>query len=259
MVSPGGHPQNSAKFQPRYTEGMKIQAIPSTLLGENAYVVHSEGASDALVIDPGYGTADPIHDYLARHQLEVANVLLTHGHPDHVWDCAEFDVPVWIPAPDVARLDNPLAWLPPVFDFGSEWHKPRDIRTLPVDTVELIEGIPMLSVPAPGHTAGSSFILFTIPAGEALEGNLTFPTAVDADRDVALAQPIALSGDVVFAGSVGRTDFPGGDETQMRHTLRTLANAIDPATWLLPGHGAPTVWGDEQRSNPYVIRAKQLG
>ncbi len=238
---------------------MRIDIITSTLLDEKCYVISTPAHSTALIVDPGAGTAERVRTYLSDHDLTAGAVLLTHGHADHVWDCAEFDVPVWIPAPDVARLDNPLAWLPPVFDFGSEWHKPRDIRTLPVDTVELIDGIPMLSVPAPGHTAGSSFILFTIPAGEALEGNLTFPTAVDADRDVTLAQPIALSGDVVFAGSVGRTDFPGGDETQMRHTLRTLANAIDPATWLLPGHGAPTVWGDEQRSNPYVIRAKQLG
>ncbi len=258
MVSPGGHPQNSAKFQPRYTEGMKIQAIPSTLLGENAYVVHSEGASDALVIDPGYGTAGPIHDYLARHQLEVANVLLTHGHPDHVWDCGQFTAPVWIPGPDRYRLEDPLAYVPFRQGWGPEpFQAPSDLRQLTSQTQMLATAVPILMIPAPGHTEGSAVLLSQIDAGTTVELNV--PGLPTGKHELAQNQPIAWPGDVIFAGSVGRTDLPGGDETQMRHTLRTLSNALDPATWLLPGHGPATSWEIEKRTNPYVRRAQEVG
>lgn len=68
---------------------------------------------------------------------------------------------------------------------------------------------------------------------------------------------MALSGDVIFAGSVGRTDLPGGDEYVMRESLRTLADVLDPATVLLPGHGPQTRWGTELQTNPFVLRAQQ--
>ena len=77
--------------------------------------------------------------------------------------------------------------------------------------------------------------------------------------DTGVAVPWALSGDVIFAGSVGRTDMPGGDETQMRHTLRTLANVIDPQTILFPGHSVATTMGDELANNAYLRRAKSIG
>ena len=71
--------------------------------------------------------------------------------------------------------------------------------------------------------------------------------------------PWALSADVLFKGSVGRTDLPGGDETQMRHSLRTISNALDPRTILMPGHGPATTLADEIRSNQYLIRARRIG
>ena len=71
--------------------------------------------------------------------------------------------------------------------------------------------------------------------------------------------PWALSADVLFKDSVGRTDMPGGNETQMRHSLRTISNAVDPRTILIPGHGPATTMADEIRSNQYLIRARRIG
>lgn len=237
---------------------MKIQTIASPLLGENAYVAHSEGASDALVVDPGYATAAPIKEYLRVHHLEVANVLLTHGHPDHVWDCGRFEVPVWIPGPDRYRLKDPLAYVPFRHSWGDQpYLEPRDVRQLTSQTQMLATGIPILMIPAPGHSEGSAILLSEIPEGSSV--NLEVPGLPSGAHNTSQTQPIAWPGDVIFAGAVGRTDLPGGDETQMRHTLRTLSNALDPATWLLPGHGSATTWEMEKRTNPYVRRAQEIG
>lgn len=237
---------------------MKIQAIPSTLLGENAYVVHAPDAADALVIDPGYGTAGPIKEYLRDQHLEVANVLLTHGHPDHVWDCAQFQVPVWIPGPDRYRLEDPLAYVPFRQGWGAaDFQHPSDVRQLTSQTQILATGVPILMIPAPGHTEGSAILLSQIEVGARLQ--VQVPGLPSGENEVTQTQPIAWPGDVIFAGSVGRTDLPGGDETQMRHTLRTLSNALDPATWLLPGHGPATTWDVEKRTNPFVRRAQEIG
>lgn len=228
------------------------------MLGENAYIAHAADTNEALIIDPGYGTAERIKDYLKQNQLTAVNVLLTHGHPDHVWDCAAFNAPVWIPGPDSYRLQNPMAHLPFPLELGGQsWNRPADIRELPTQTITLAAGIPVLMVPAPGHSEGSAIFLTEVSADEELQ--LDVPGLPPVHPAQGQAQPLAWCGDVIFAGSVGRTDLPGGDETQMRHTLRTLANAIDPATWLLPGHGPATTWDIEKRTNPYVIRARELG
>ncbi|EEH63410.1 metallo-beta-lactamase domain protein [Gleimia coleocanis DSM 15436] len=235
---------------------MRIHVINAEVFGENAYVIAPDNSTQALIVDPGVGTAKQIETYLAQHELIAGAVLLTHGHFDHVWEAATFNVSVWIPQPDIYRLENPLEQIPMNLPIGSNWVKPADIKAFPSGVTELIPGLPMVMVPAPGHTEGSALFLFEIPAGVAHDTNVETPWW-DLRKDN--AQPMALSGDVVFMQSVGRTDLPGGDETQMRHSLRTLANAVDPKTIFLPGHGYATQWGFEQENNAYVIRAKRLG
>lgn len=241
---------------PAKLDSMRIQVITAQMLGENAYVLTPTNSNQSLIVDPGAGTAEPIKNYLAEHGLEAQAVLLTHGHADHVWDAAAFNLPVWVPAPDLYRLDNPIEQLPFDLPFPTPWVRPTEVNALAAGSFELVAGLPMVLVPAPGHTEGSGIFLFEIPQG----ANLT--TNVDSDWfkvQVEGNYPIALSGDVVFMLGVGRTDLPGGDETQMRHSLRTLANAVDPRTIMLPGHGYATQWGFEQDNNAYVIRAKRLG
>lgn len=74
-----------------------------------------------------------------------------------------------------------------------------------------------------------------------------------------MGAPLGLSGDVIFKGTVGRTDLLGGDEQEMRQSLRTLANVMDPSTTLLPGHGPQTTWAKELDANPFVRRAIRMG
>lgn len=240
-------------------ENMRIQSIPAAILGENAYVVNATNSNQALVVDPGPGTAGPISKYIREHSLNVEAVLITHVHPDHVWDAAHFNVPVWVTAPDHYRLNDPMRWVPIAgLNWAEPWVEPREVHTLPTQTVCLTQRVPVLTIPAPGHTEGSAVFLTQIEADDHLETNVSGPLKYRPNTP-GQVHPVAFSADVIFAGSVGRTDLPGGDETQMRHSLRTLANALDPNTWLLPGHGPATRWGVECETNPYVRRAMAIG
>ncbi len=219
---------------------MNIRTVPGALFGENCYVLWPEGGSDALVVDPGPGTAVPVRALLDREGLSLVGVLLTHGHVDHVWDAEELagaEIPVFLPAADNEFMSDPVGALglaPSSLALG-QWRRPKKLVLLGSEVLQ-VAGLTLRAVPAPGHSPGSSIFLVATPPTEG---------------------PVALSGDVIFAGSVGRTDLPGGDEWVMRETLRTLADVLDPATMLLPGHGARTVWRDELSTNPFVLRARR--
>lgn len=243
---------------------LHITAIPTPFFAANCYVVHVEGADRALVVDPSAGVQDQIHAALTQSSTSVGAVLLTHGHPDHIWDAAEVQTwtgpgattgdpaPVWLPGPDMYRMDDPTSFVQPLpADLTVDWRKPVDLREVPGATHEYLPGLRLLMIPAPGHTEGSAIFLG--------EGPLTVSALGATSVEAEASAPWAFSGDVVFAGSVGRTDLSGGDEVQMRHTLRTLANALDPATVLLPGHGTHTTMEIEKRVNPYLRRAMELG
>ena len=238
---------------------MHIHVIPTPFYGANCLVMVPDAGHGALVVDPSAGVRDRIRAVLEDEGTTVAGVLLTHGHPDHVWDAAEVSswagtapAPVWIPGPDRYRLEDPMSLVqaPPEW-LDTPWVKPTGVRDTPVGPTEFVPGVTLRMVPAPGHTEGSALFIGHCDLRVDLEGR----TVLDAPAPV----PFALSGDVLFAGSVGRTDLPGGDEVQMRHSLRTLANVIDPETLLLPGHGPSTTMARELASNPYLIRARALG
>lgn len=139
---------------------MRIQVITAQMLGENAYILTPAQSRQSLIVDPGAGTAEAINTYLTDNGLEAKAVLLTHGHADHVWDAAVFGLPVWIPSPDFYRLDNPLEQLPFDLQFPTPWVRPTEVNALAAGSFELIPGLPMALVPAPGHTEGSGVILF---------------------------------------------------------------------------------------------------
>ena len=227
---------------------LQVKKIPAVLFGANCYVVWDDAqlSGKALVVDPGPGTASAVAQVLMSESLELGAVLLTHGHIDHVWDAAavadgdsggHIDVPVLIPKPDLKMLDDPaglLGFSPEGFGLPS-WVYPSSVQPIAELSFCPVPGVSVRMVPAPGHSPGSAVFLL---AGHEPTDN-----------------PLALSGDGVFGGSVGRTDLPGGDEQEMRESLRTLASVLNPATTLLPGHGESTTWGHELATNPYVIRA----
>ncbi|MDU5161776.1 MAG: MBL fold metallo-hydrolase [Winkia neuii] len=234
---------------------MQINTLVAPFFAANTYILNVQ--KQALVVDPGAGHAREILATLEKNDLEVGAVLCTHGHPDHVWDAAKIagDKPVYVPSPDLYRMDNPLLdnlLSAAMAQTGNtEWVRPTNVQELPpqmlTQPTELVEGVALRAVPAPGHTEGSMLFLGAGP----LEG----PGARLLDN----SELFALAADVIFSGSVGRTDLVGGDQEQMLHTLRTLQNVIDPATVLLSGHGGPTTMDVEKRTNPYLVQARIAG
>ncbi|WP_067780823.1 MBL fold metallo-hydrolase [Actinomyces vulturis] len=260
---------------------MIIERTIAPVFAANCYVIAPKNGSQAIVVDPGAGSAAGAVALLRSHQLTLGCVLLTHGHADHCWDtarlislCADAQllppghttIPVYIPEPDLYRLDAPHTYTGGARTFGatfpqmagSEWVKPDDVRPLPqsmfTQAEELVDGIAMRAVPAPGHTEGSSLIFFE---GSLDDDGMLIEAEVEADDSA--PELFALDGDVIFKGAVGRTDLPGGDQVQMMATLRFLAQAVSPSTILLPGHGAITTMKHEHHANPYLAEAKVYG
>lgn len=224
---------------------LEVRAIPAALFDANCYVLWDTESRQALIVDPGLGTAQGVQQLLDAEGLVAAAVLLTHGHGDHVWEAeavseAGGGIPVYITEPDMFFLDDPAGLLgisTQKFGLGS-WRKPELLT--PISNLEFapVEGINLRVIPAPGHSPGSAVFLVGAQG---------------------LGAPLGLSGDVIFKGTVGRTDLLGGNEQEMRQSLRTLANVMDPATTLLPGHGPQTTWAKELDSNPFVRRATRMG
>lgn len=258
---------------------MLVLRVIAPVLETNCYVVAARGGTPterqpALVIDPGAGALEALRDVLAEHHLNAHAVALTHGHADHVWDSlilAEAGVavaghPVHLGTPDLHRLADPAGALGPELSalftrltepYGARTWGPQLGSGFPTATLqgggaEIVPGVSLRAVPAPGHTEGSTILLVSgelDPASHDL-----WPRGMDATG--AGGTPVlAFAGDVLFAGSIGRTDLPGGDEKEMTSTLRTLAHSLPPHTVVLPGHGPATTLAAERASNPHLRSA----
>ncbi len=219
---------------------MFITGFPAGSFQANCYVVAAERGGDAVVVDPGEGAGERVAAVLEEHRLRPVAVLLTHGHLDHTASaarvCAAAGVPAYLHGSDEHMLDDPLAALSPelrsaLAGMDLRGLRPAEVRTLTdVATVEL-GGLRFGVHPTPGHTRGS--VVFSIAAA--------------ADRPEVL-----LTGDTLFAGSVGRTDLPGGSTGQLLESIaEQLLTRADDAV-LLPGHGPTSTIGAERAANPYL-------
>lgn len=228
---------------------MLVIGFPAAAFGTNCYVVAPAAGQECLVLDPGIGVLDRLSQVLAEHGLRPAAVLATHGHLDHVYSvtpvCQAHGVAVAVHADDRYRLVDPVSTLGPelremfVQQFGrSGWHEPDDVLELAGGQRLSIAGIDLEVLHAPGHTEGS--VIFTV-AG--------VPTFVPTGSDL---RATAFAGDVLFAGSIGRTDLAGGDPVAMWASLRDRVLTMDDATLVLPGHGPATTIGAERAGNPYL-------
>jgi hydroxyacylglutathione hydrolase len=228
-----------------------VVGFPALAFATNCYVVAPAEGEECFVVDPGVGVEQHLGEVLTEHRLRPAAVLLTHGHVDHVYAvtpvCAGAGVAAAVHEDDAYRLRNPLASLDPSLvamleqQFGTRagWQGPADVTRLTDGQRLAVAGLHVDVVHAPGHTEGS--VLFALPGT---------PAGLDGSRTV-------LSGDVLFAGSIGRTDLPGGDAEAMARSLIGKVLPLPDDTVVLPGHGPSTTIGRERRSNPFLLELAQ--
>lgn len=224
---------------------MLVAGFPAEAFGTNCYVVAPAPGEQCVIVDPGIGVLDRLEELLAEHRVRPVAVLLTHGHLDHTFSvapvCGARGVPAYVHPGDREMLADPAKGLSAdmVQLFGGRlpYAEPDDVAELTDGATITLAGLEITVDHAPGHTGGS--VLFRLPVAD--------PT-IEADE-------LCLSGDVLFAGSIGRTDLPGGSMPAMLASLRDKVLPLADDTIVLPGHGPATTIGRERRTNPYLREA----
>jgi hydroxyacylglutathione hydrolase len=224
-----------------------IAGFPAGPWGTNCYVVATGPGSECVVIDPGKDSAAGVDQVVREHRLKPVSVLVTHGHVDHMWCVAPvagtYDATAWIHPADRHLLSDPMAGMSRettqmLLGGDYSWAEPDDVRELS-DLAELeLAGLRFVVDHTPGHTEGS--VTFRSPYPSTGSGQ-----APDVSE-------VMFSGDLLFAGSIGRTDLPGGDHATM---LRSLTDKVLPLAddiVVLPGHGEQTSIGRERATNPFL-------
>ncbi|KUN37028.1 hydrolase [Streptomyces longwoodensis] len=218
---------------------MLIAGFPAGAWGTNCYLVAPAPGEECVIIDPGHEAAPGVEEALQKHRLKPVAVVLTHGHLDHVASvvpvCGAHDVPAWIHPEDRYMMSDPekalgrSIGLPLLGDLTVG--EPDDVRELTDGARLELAGLELAVAHAPGHTKGS----------------VTFQLPENAD-----VPPVFFSGDLLFAGSIGRTDLPGGSMADMLESLARVCLPLDDSTVVLSGHGPQTTIGRERTANPYL-------
>lgn len=227
---------------------MLIAGFPAGVFAANCFVVAAGPGERCVVIDPGQDAEPNLAELLRTHRLKPAAVILTHGHLDHMWSvtpvCGAHDIPAYIHPEDRDMLADPLRGVGPQMAamIGAlSFAEPSEVREL-ADGAGLgladALGFDLTVAHTPGHTRGS----------------VTFGLPGDADRD----DPVLFTGDLLFAGSIGRTDLPGGDPRAIMDSLARTVLPLPDGTVVLPGHGPQTTVGRERASNPFLTGLKAV-
>lgn len=210
---------------------MRLSVVVDELFAENAYIAHLEGRDDCLLFDPSFNT-EGLAEYLDREKLTPAAILNTHGHADHIAGNADIkrrwpNCPIVIGTVDAQKLIDPVFNLSR--SYGIDVTSPAADRLVNEGDVYSAAGFDLDVFETPGHSSGHVVFLW--------KGHSPWTV---------------FGGDVLFQGSVGRTDFPDGDMDQLAASIRSKLYTLPDDTVVLPGHGPPTTVGQEKQSNPFV-------
>jgi len=216
---------------------MLITGFPAQMYATNCWVLATGEGSECIVIDPGMPDVSlDLAELLSKHRLKPVATLLTHGHLDHTFSvvpiCDGYEIPAYIHSEDRNLLINPSAAVSAEFRTtlsGMSFSEPKEVKELKSGEEFELVGLKIKAIHSPGHTRGS--LMFLVD-GETL-----------------------LSGDVLFAGSIGRTDLPTGSNSDMQKTLINKVLSLSDQIRVLPGHGPETKIGYERKNNPYLIEA----
>ncbi len=220
---------------------MLIDRVVAPYFETNCWILAASESEECIIVDPGMAKpnlVDQIVSKVKEHNLKPVAVLVTHGHLDHTFSVLPLtkSIPMrtFITGNDRFLLSNPLGALDSggvseqfLNAFGSEnFYEPSDVVEVEDFSTFELAGLELTSIFAPGHTKGS--VIFTVD-----------------DQHL-------ISGDVLFAGSIGRTDLPTGSALDMRKTLRERILTLPDGLNVLPGHGGQTTIGIERVRNPYL-------
>lgn len=207
---------------------MDIVTFSDVSFGSNTYLVVNEERNEAVLIDAGVPAAEVL-SYLEKNDLTLKAVLLTHGHPDHLVSLKEIvdatGAPAYLHPADAALLRS----IPPVF-----------LRMLGLEKLELPEEFLPLEDGMELELAGLKFKVLHTPGHS--EGSVCF-----------LTDGVLFDGDLVFRGSIGRTDFPGGSMETLLRSVKEKVFTLPSDTRILPGHMGATVVGWEKKTNPFLL------
>jgi glyoxylase-like metal-dependent hydrolase (beta-lactamase superfamily II) len=220
---------------------MIVESVIAEYFATNCWILAPSRNSECIIVDPGITIPSilaRIKEVIGKYNLKPVAVVLTHGHFDHTFSVLPvadgYDIPAMIHSKDRSLLTHPMKALAPggpseqlIKQFGSgTFVEPKTVIDFEDSQKIVLAGLPIEVQHAPGHTAGSTIFVVN--------------------------SEILISGDVLFEGSIGRTDLPTGSAREMRKTLKNLILPLDDELIVLPGHGAQTTIGRERRKNEYL-------
>jgi glyoxylase-like metal-dependent hydrolase (beta-lactamase superfamily II) len=219
-----------------------IAGFPAGPWAANCYVVATGPGAECVVVDPGKDATAGVEEIVRQHRLKPVSVLVTHGHVDHMWCVAPvagtYDATAYVHPADRHLLADPMAGMSAettAIMLGGKYTFAEPDRVEELVDAQSIElaGITFTVDHTPGHTPGS----------------ITFRTPHE-QEDVS---EVMFAGDLLFSGSIGRTDLPGGDHGAMLRSLRDKVLTLRDDVVVLPGHGEQTSIGRERATNPFLL------
>ncbi|MDR3108660.1 MAG: MBL fold metallo-hydrolase [Planctomycetaceae bacterium] len=211
---------------------IKVISVYSPPFGQNAYIVYLDGSDECFLVDTGFDAENIVRTVRGKN-LTPKSILITHGHIDHIAGISTIvdewnDCDIIIGSDDRDKLTDPMKNLSAMFGAAFTADK-GNIRTVDDGDVLNVTGIPIQVLHVPGHSKGH--VAFVIRRDD---------------------ETMAFVGDIIFAGGVGRSDFPDGNERQLLNGIRDKIFALPDGTILMTGHGEETTVGSERQYNPYL-------